>query len=116
MCARFLPITLHLLEHAIIKTIDNRSIRSAVMAAALSMGLGFVTHASAEAYLIDLNTKTATDLGDLWPIALNDAGQLVGNFYTADGSSHAFITGPNGVGMTDLGTLPGKTYSSAYGI
>ena len=28
---------------------------------------------------------------------------------------HAFITGPNGVGMTDLGTLGGG-YSSAYGI
>ncbi len=29
--------------------------------------------------------------------------------------AHAFITGPNGVGMTDLGTLGGD-YSFAYGI
>jgi len=37
---------------------------------------------------------------------------------TADGDCYAFITGPNGVGMTDLGTLGGAySYaSSAYGI
>ena len=34
---------------------------------------------------------------------------------TAGGAHHAFITGPNGMGMRDLGTL-GGTYSSAYGI
>ena len=46
---------------------------------------------------------------------INDAGQVVGLSYTAGGSGHAFITGPNGMGMRDLGTL-GGTYSEAYGI
>jgi probable HAF family extracellular repeat protein len=41
---------------------------------------------------------------------INDAGQVVG-----DSGGHAFITGPDGVGMRDLGTLGGD-YSSAYGI
>jgi probable HAF family extracellular repeat protein len=41
---------------------------------------------------------------------INDAGQVVGR-----GVKHAFITGPNGAGMTDLGTLGGD-YSVAYGI
>jgi probable HAF family extracellular repeat protein len=40
---------------------------------------------------------------------------VVGVFGTANGQQHAFITGPNGVGMTDLGTL-GGTYSEAFGI
>ena len=29
-------------------------------------------------------------------------------FFTAEGASHAFITGPDGMGMTDLGTLGGN--------
>jgi probable HAF family extracellular repeat protein len=52
---------------------------------------------------------------------LNNAGQVVGSIDSSpsirgDGVSHAFITGPNGVGMTDLGTLGGKYSSMAYGI
>jgi probable HAF family extracellular repeat protein len=61
-----------------------------------------------------------TDLGTLGGNSsaahgINAAGQVVGESVTADGSQHAFITGPNGVGMTDLGTLGGD-YSYAYGI
>ena len=43
-------------------------------------------------------------------------GQVVGESDTANGplSGHAFITGPDGVGMTDLGTLGG--FSRAFGI
>ena len=41
--------------------------------------------------------------------------QVVGDSSTAGGAWHAFITGPNGVGMTDLGTLGGG-YSLASGI
>jgi probable HAF family extracellular repeat protein len=40
---------------------------------------------------------------------------VVGLSNTATGLAHAFITGPNGVGMTDLGTLGGG-YSEAHGI
>jgi probable HAF family extracellular repeat protein len=46
---------------------------------------------------------------------INDAGQVAGTSQTAAGADHAFITGPNGVGMTDLGTL-GWLGSSASGI
>jgi len=48
------------------------------------------------------------------PTSINDAGQVVGYSFTAD-SEYIFITGPNGVGMTNLGTL-GRGYVSASGI
>ena len=41
---------------------------------------------------------------------INNSGQAVGVF-----SSHAFITGPDGIGITDLGTL-GGSYSEGHGI
>jgi probable HAF family extracellular repeat protein len=102
-----------------------------VLAAALFAGPGFITHVAAQefpkerAYLIDLNKRTATELGSLGgeqaiPRALNDTGQVVGSSYIVgpEGYLHphaAFITGPNGVGIRDLGTL-GGTRSQAYGI
>ena len=49
---------------------------------------------------------------------INDAGQVVGYSYTA-GVEHAFITGPNGVGMTDLNSLvslPGGVLTDATEI
>ena len=66
------------------------------------------------------------DLGSLggpgsssFATGINDAGQVVGYFETASGDSHAFITGPNGEDMKDLGTLglggPGSS-SFATGI
>ena len=50
--------------------------------------------------------------------AINDAGQVVGVSYTeGDHRFHAFITGPDGVGMRDLGTLTfGRDNSWAHGI
>ena len=55
-------------------------------------------------------------LGGNWSFAfgINDAAQVVGSSGTANGASHAFITGPNGAGMRDLGTLGGE--SVAYAI
>ena len=51
---------------------------------------------------------------------INDAGQVVGYSGTAAGTKHAFITGPNGVGMTDLNSLvslPGGDFlTTATGI
>src|SRR5262249_6947509 len=44
----------------------------------------------------------------------NNLGQVVGYSYTATGQYHAFLW-QNGI-MTDLGTLPGGSYSSAQGI
>jgi len=46
---------------------------------------------------------------------INDAGQVVGWAATSGGALHAFITGPDGMGMRDLGTF-GGTSSGAYGI
>ena len=84
-----------------------------ILAAAFSAALGFGTSASAQqthSYLIDLNSKTVTDIGTLggsysYAGGINDSGQVVGNSFTAGGVDHAFITGPNGMGMRDLGTL-----------
>ena len=45
--------------------------------------------------------------------AINDSGQVVGNASTASGDSHAFITGLNGVGMTDLGVLGGRAINDS---
>jgi probable HAF family extracellular repeat protein len=62
-----------------------------------------------------------TDLGTLGGThsiakSINDRGQIVGSSLTTPGSDqeHAFLYF-NGK-MTDLGTLPGMTYSYAYGI
>ncbi len=45
---------------------------------------------------------------------INNSGQAVGGYITASGQLHAF-TCSNGT-MIDLGTLPGGTWSSAYGV
>lgn len=90
------------------KIMGNWGVCRLVLAAALSVGLGFGTHASADDYLIDLKTRAATNLRSLNATAINDAGQMTGTYTPTPGHSHAFITGPNGAGMTDLGTLGGN--------
>ena len=101
------------------KITRSSTIQSLILAAALGIGLGFVSPVSAQvrAYIVDSNGKGLTDLGTLgggysFAYGINDAGQVVGDSTTAAGPDHAFITGPNGVGMTDLGTLGGD-FSSA---
>src|SRR4051812_23067917 len=102
------------------KIICGFKVRGFILAAAFSAGLGFGTSASARvthSYLVDLNSKTVTDLGNLgftyrgtYANGINDAGQVVG--WSVVGYSdrvgvveHAFITGPDGMGMRDLGTF-----------
>ena len=96
------------------KRICNLNVRGFILAAAFFAGVGFGprAHAQSHAYLIDLNSKTATDLGTLGgefssASGINDAGQVVGYSDTTGGATHAFITGPDGVGMRDLGSLDG---------
>ena len=95
-------------------------VRRLLLAAALITGLGLVTHATAQerSFLVDLNTRTITALatlgGDFSEAGgINDNGQVVGFSHTATGESHAFITGPDGVGMRELGT---SNYSLATDI
>ena len=47
---------------------------------------------------------------------MNFDGQVVGDSKTADGSIHAFLSGQNGSGFLDLGTLPGGTTSHGLGV
>ena len=65
-------------------------------------------------YLVELNSRNVTRLESLDEadlIGMNDAHQVVGNFSRlVEGGSrqqHAFVTGPDGTGMVDLGTLGG---------
>jgi probable HAF family extracellular repeat protein len=104
------------------KITRSSDVQGLMLAAALGIGLGFVSPVSAQqrAYIVNSNGKGLTPLGTLGgrnsnAFDINDAGQVVGSSNTAAGTRHAFITGPNGVGMTDLGTLGGGG-SVAYGI
>lgn len=66
-------------------------------------GFVFSNPVSAQSY-------TAFDIGTLggpgtYATAINNHGQITGNSDLADRSYHAFITGPNGTKMDDLGTF-----------
>lgn len=94
------------------KITTRYKIRSYILAATLFIGPGFIPHAAAQerSYLIDLNARTAIDLGDLGGSqtiarALNDTGQVVGLAAISGGASHAFITGPDGRGIFNLGLM-----------
>ena len=96
-------------------------VRSFALAVALSVGLGFVFPAFAKTSVIVNPDGKVIYLGTLGgdssrATGINDSGQVVG--YSSPTESyyyHAFITGPNGVGMTDLGAL-GEYHTYARGI
>ncbi|MXS82168.1 hypothetical protein [Nitrosomonas oligotropha] len=48
---------------------------------------------------------------------INNSGQVIGYYYHVDSASlRPFITGPNGEGMSDLGTLGGRGLTFSYDI
>ena len=73
--------------------------RNLVLAAVLTIGLASSALATDRAFFVDLNSKEVTDLGTLgrdssYANGINDTGQVVGESTTANGQTHAFITGP----------------------
>ncbi len=95
-------------------------VRHLILAAALTTSLGFVNPADAQnaAFLVDLDSRTAIDLGTLsggssYAFGINDTGQVVGYSSTPTGYDQAFITSPDGMGMRGLGTLGG---SGSYAV
>src|SRR5437763_2297358 len=59
---------------------------------------------------------TATDLGSVTGVALNDRGQVVGWQAMGNCLDITFISGPDGVGIRSLGALSGDRFSHATGI
>ena len=95
---------------------------SFILAATLFAGPGFIVHADAQerSYLIDLNSRTATNLGTLggnraWALGVNNAGNVVGWSSSPSGARHAFMTGPGGLGMREFAAFNGA-FSTAYDI
>jgi probable HAF family extracellular repeat protein len=100
---------------------------SLILSAALGVGVGVVSPAFGQElgsdYLIGADGKV---LGSFEGISccgrtslggINDAGQVAGMRSTGldeyHGAQHAFKTGPNGVGITHLGTLGGRDSTSS---
>jgi probable HAF family extracellular repeat protein len=96
--------------------IRSLKIPSIILAATVSASFGLVFPAVAQAgsYLVDLNSKTVAELG-FSASGINGAGQVVGTGGVG-GYDHAFISGPNGMGMRDIGTLNGGVHSNANGV
>jgi probable HAF family extracellular repeat protein len=94
-------------------------IRRFIVNAVWLTALGFVptTFAQQTSFIIDVNSKTWTKLGELGSAYvraedINDAGQVVGTLEGIAGQ-HPFITGPDGIGMTDLAP---NSSGRAFGI
>jgi hypothetical protein len=112
------------------KIIQTFRTRSFLPAFVMGIGLAcsFPSFAQQYSYLIDLNSREVTmldnlDLGTMYSQAINDAGQVAGFSFTHIGGNpssgffyRAFITGPDGMGIRDLGALGGGQQSAARAI
>jgi probable HAF family extracellular repeat protein len=67
-------------------------------------------------------TYALKDLGGLFQggasygQGINDSGQVVGYAQTSGGQLDAFLSGPNGAGLSDLSTLSGGNASDGFGV
>jgi probable HAF family extracellular repeat protein len=88
--------------------------RLALLALTVSAaGVARPARAGTAYFLTDLGTLGgATSLGQ----AVNASGQVAGFSYTASGAEHAFLSGPGGGPLKDLGTLPGFVASVGSGV
>ncbi|PTR16034.1 putative secreted protein with PEP-CTERM sorting signal [Nitrosospira sp. Nsp2] len=82
--------------------------------------LSIATHADAEIlYFMDLNKRTVSEIKTFGGFStfggINNAGQVVGGATTPEGGHYAFLTGPSGQGIRNLGSLGGN-FSRALGI
>ena len=106
------------LVHTSKKKYERECMKSQLITIVFPGAIGFLLAGPVMA----LPLYAVTDLGTLpgynsWTIAhgMNNLGQVVGEGDTSSGGSHAFLWS-SGLGMTDLGTLPGDNSSIAYGI
>ncbi len=73
------------------------------------------SYSSGAPFVAEWSNGQAANLGlSGYGTAINDAGQIAGGMLTPAGQLHAFLWS-NG-NLVDLGTLPGMSWSSAYGI
>jgi probable HAF family extracellular repeat protein len=110
--SRFLPGGLT------VKIINNFKVRSYILAAFLSTSVGSVSPAFAlDSWIMGSNGEGLMKRGtgsETFARGINDAGQVVGWFKTGF-TFRPFITGPNGVGLTNIGSLGGDR-GAAEGI
>lgn len=98
-------------DDAIVTGINNTG---QVVGMAPRRGEGFY-----QAFIAELDGTGMRNLGSLGSgrseaIDINDSGQVAGHFDTNEETSHAFITGPDGMGMRDFSR--DYFYSITYGI
>jgi probable HAF family extracellular repeat protein len=97
-----------------VRALVRRAIGTLTLLACASAGAQVVTMK----YVVNnLGNLTGVDGSSVQALALNEAGQVVGQSIDADGKTHAFRTAPNRAikALDDLGTLSGN-FSAAAGI
>lgn len=89
-----------------------------IAALALAAVLGFASTDGTSAQITAHTANYSVDnLGPMGAIAINSSGQVAGTSIAPDGSMpHHAVRYTDGIGIVDLGTLPGDTVSQATAI